>query len=65
MKTNTEEVLITEKARSYNMGYQHALDDTKMRVLVELWQEARPYQLVEPELYELFKKAIARVEKLQ
>ena len=65
MKTNTEEVLITEKARSYNLGYQHALEDTKMRVLVELWHAARPYQKLDPDLYKLFKDAISRVEKLQ
>lgn len=65
MKTNTEDVLITEKARSYNLGYQHGLEDLKMRALVELWQAARPYQELDPDLYKLLKDAIARVEKLQ
>ena len=62
---NTEEVLITEKAKSYNMGYTHGLEDFKMRALMDLWQSARPYQLAEPELYQLFKQAIQRIENLR
>jgi hypothetical protein len=65
MKLDTEEILITEKARSYNLGYTHGLEDFKMRALMDLWQSARPYQLAEPELYQLFKQAIQRIENLR
>ena len=59
-----ENMITNEKAKSYNLGYTHGLKDLKMRALVELWQSARKYQLVDPELYELFKDAISRIEKL-
>ena len=64
MKTNTEEVLISEKATSYNLGYTHGLEDFKMRALIELWRIARNYQELDPDLYKLFRDGIARIEKL-
>ena len=62
---DTEEMIITEKAKSYNLGYTHGLEEFKMRALLDLWQSARPYQLAEPELYQLFKQAIQRIENLR
>jgi len=65
MKINTEEVLITEKAKSYNLGYTHGLEDLKMRALVELWKVANPYRELDPDLFKLLKDAITTIEKLQ
>lgn len=65
MKLDIQEQIILEKAKSYNQGYEHGLQDLKMRVLIELWHEVNKMKDLDPDLVTLLKLAIARIEKLK
>ncbi len=62
---NIQDLLVTEKAKSYNLGYTHGLEDLKMRALIELWNEVNKMKNLDPDLATLLKLAIARIEKLK
>lgn len=60
-KLDTE---INAVARAYNQGYQHGLEDMKMRSLVDLWREYKKYEELDPDLAKLIKATIMKIEKL-
>lgn len=51
-------------AVAYNQGYEHGLKDTKIRALVDLWQEYKKYEELDPDLAKLIKSVIMKIEKL-